>query len=347
MIIKEQLSGEELPSVGRRSFPSHPDAGLPCAKNVREHDMQRSLRSEPLLAPTNCRNCGSSRLGHLFVSEGYPIDHCADCAFVQVRDEPHPEALDEVYRELHIRHATFRSDDAVRIENTRRLKLLQKLVPAGSSVLDAGCASGDFLVQAKHSFKMSGFDISPDAVEVAKKRNPEIADKLWSGRVEDILSRPERFDAIVMWDVIEHLWDPTSTCRALFEKLAPNGLLIISTPDSGALIARLMGKRWAFMMPPEHLSLFARKSFVTLFDRWKGVKIDYHRSLGKATNAAFLLYKFNRMVGNRIPKPFLDAIARSWAGGVMVYVPTRDIQYIAVRKLDGYQGDPMFNTVRE
>lgn len=307
----------------------------------------RRLKSDPLPAPTVCRSCGSTRLCNLFVSEGYPIDRCTACEFVQVRDEPHPELLDDVYRELHVRHATFRSEDAVRIENERRLKLLQRLVPAGAFVLDAGCASGDFLVQAKHSFKMAGLDISPEAVEVAKERNPEIADRLWSGRVEDILSRPELFDAIVMWDVVEHLWDPVTTCRALFHKLAPSGLLIMSTPDAGALIARLMGRRWAFMMPPEHLSLFSRKSFVKLFGGWKGTRIDYHRSQGKATNAAFLLYKFNRMVGNRIPKSFLDFMARSPVAGLMVYVPTGDIQYIAVRKLEGYQDDFMFNTMTE
>lgn len=282
--------------------------------------------------PVPCRACGSDRQRHLYEVEGFAIDRCRACGFVQVRDEPAPEVLDGIYAVLHLKHATFRTEAAAAAENDRRLKLLDKLVPRGSRVLDAGCASGDFLQVAKGSFLLSGMDVSEGAIEVAKARNPELATRLWAGRVEDIAADRGPFDAIVLWDVIEHVWDPIVTCRSLFQHLAPGGLLVLSTPDAGALTARLMGKRWAFMIPPEHLGLFSQKSLRRLFESVVPGEILYHRSLGKSTNVAFVAYKLDRMLGRCFPDGAMNWLARSPLGRLIIYIPTGDIQYLAVRK---------------
>lgn len=282
--------------------------------------------------PVPCRACGSDRQRHLYELEGHAIDRCLACGFVQVRDEPAPGLLEGIYAVLHLKHATFRSEAAAVAENDRRLKLLSKLVPKGARVLDAGCASGDFLQVAKGSFLLSGMDISTAAIEVAKARHPDLAPRLWAGRVEDIAADRGPFDAIVLWDVIEHVWDPVATCHSLFEHLAPNGLLLLSTPDAGAMTARLMGKRWAFMIPPEHLGLFSRRSLRHLFETIVPGEVVYHRSLGKSTNVAFVAYKLDRMFGRRFPAGAMDWLARSPLGRLIIYIPTGDIQYLAVRK---------------
>ena len=57
-----------------------------------------------------------------------------------------------------------------------------------------------------------------------------------------------------MFDTIEHIWNPREVITRLLDNIKPNGYLILSTPDAGSLTAKLLGKRWAFMTPPEHLS---------------------------------------------------------------------------------------------
>ena len=252
-------------------------ADILCRHLLEPSDETVSVRA-PHNGPVPCRACGSDRQRHLYEVEGYAIDRCLACGFVQVRDEPAPELLEKIYAVLHLKHSTYRSEEAAVVENGRRLKLLDKLVPRGARVLDAGCASGDFLQAAKASFSLSGMDISAAAIEVAKARNPELATRLWAGRIEDIAPDRGPFDAIVLWDVIEHVWDPVGTCRSLFEHLVPNGLLLLSTPDSGAMAARLMGKRWAFMIPPEHLGLFSQKGLRRLVETVVPSEVVYHRS---------------------------------------------------------------------
>ena len=268
----------------------------------------------------------------MFVAEGYRIERCPNCELVQVRDEPDSAVLARIYDTLHVKHSTYRSEAAAARENERRVDLLRRHLPEHATVLDAGCATGDFLQLAKGSFRMSGLDVSAGAIKVARERNPELGARLCVGRIEDWPANLGTFDAICLWDVIEHLWDPVSTCRRLFEHLAPGGLLFLSTPDAGAMIAKVMGRRWAFMIPPEHLSLFARSSFRYLFRSVVPGDIVHHVSQGKWTNFAFLLYKLNRMNERLFPRKLMDWAARSSAGKMLIYVPTGDVQYLAVRK---------------
>jgi 2-polyprenyl-3-methyl-5-hydroxy-6-metoxy-1,4-benzoquinol methylase len=284
------------------------------------------------MAHSLCRLCGFELCKPLFVVEGYPIERCSNCEFVQVRDEPDPALLVKIYDQLHIKHLTYRNEAAAIQENLRRVELLRRHIAEGAEVLDAGCATGDFLAQARGSFRMFGLDISPGAIQIARERLPDIADRLWAGCIEDMAEKGDTYDAICLWDVIEHLWDPAETCRQLFARLRPGGILFVSTPDSGALIAKVMGRSWAFMIPPEHLSLFSAKSFQYLFGRIVKGEIIYHVSQGKWTNLAFILYKLERMVGTRFPPRFMAWAARASWGCRLIYVPTKDIQYLAVRK---------------
>jgi 2-polyprenyl-3-methyl-5-hydroxy-6-metoxy-1,4-benzoquinol methylase len=268
----------------------------------------------------------------MFRVGGHAIERCASCAFVQVRDQPDPEILRKIYDELHIKHLTYRDEAAAIHENRRRVALMRRFVQDGADVLDAGCATGGFLVQARMHVRASGFDVSSRAIEVARQRCPDIADRLWEGSVDDLHERPETYDAICLWDVIEHLWDPIETLRLLFSRLRPGGVLLLSTPDSGAPIARLFGRRWAFMIPPEHLSLFAHATFRYVFQSLQPGEIVHHVSQGKRTNLAFVLYKLERMAGRAFPRGLMRRAADSAWGRVLVYIPTGDIQYLVVRK---------------
>jgi len=299
-------------------------------------------RPEPLVSDVSgkllqsispsCRICGRAKSDPLFDLSGYSLWRCPNCDFVYVGNRPDPGELAGIYERLPLRHEKFRSALAAQWENSRRLRLVRRYLGKDASVLDAGCATGDFVAQAKSFFRMSATDVATSAVEIAKARNPECADRIWAGPLEKLTVNTQ-FDAVCLWDVIEHIWDPLPVCQELMDRLRPGGFLFISTPDAGSLIARLLGSRWAFMIPPEHLSLFARRTFRILFNGAMPAEIIYQRSLGKWTNLAFILYKLERMLGLRI-QTALDWIARSRLGRIMLYIPTADIQYLVVRKRD-------------
>ncbi|MBI4578084.1 MAG: class I SAM-dependent methyltransferase [Planctomycetes bacterium] len=249
-------------------------------------------------------------------------------------DRPSDAELVAIYGDGYFAPSKYRDESTLRAESQRRLALLGRYVQPGEGrrVLDAGCAIGDFVSHAKADYEVFGVDLSAHAVDEARRRNPELGDRLRAGRLESLEFPDVAFDAICLWDVIEHLWDPVSVCRALMDRLRPGGVLLLSTPAADAPIARIMGRFWAFMTPPEHLSFFTRRSLDFLArDLLRGSLLSCRR-MGKRANVGFVLYKIRRIA------PFLmpEAVVRSfrWPGlaRLAVYVPTGDVQYAVVKK---------------
>jgi 2-polyprenyl-3-methyl-5-hydroxy-6-metoxy-1,4-benzoquinol methylase len=269
-----------------------------------------------------------------FEVRGSHLDRCPACSFVQVRDQPTADDLRELYGSDYFEHGKYQDEFAQAREVRRRLALLERAgVPKGGRVLDAGCATGDFLHAAQGSYEMWGLDVSAHAAEVARARNPSCAHRIFTGFVEDQAFEPGSFDAIVMWDVVEHLWDPRLVLSRLIEHLRPGGSLLLSTPDIGAYVARLMQRRWAFMTPPEHLGFFSRRSLTYVLEQSLGLKIVASQASGKWANLGFLMYKLRRVFPDVVPARLVDRFRASAAAALAVYVPTSDVRYVAARKL--------------
>lgn len=297
-----------------------------------ENDLNKSQQAATNKAVL-CRVCGSSNLElHIFVA-GEALDRCENCGFVQVRDEPDERTLHNIYSAAYFAHAKYRDQRALELEYKRRLDLMARFVPHGGKVLDAGCSIGDFIYSAKPKYHMYGIDISEAAIDQALAKNPELGDRLVAGRLENSGYAYERFDAICLWDVIEHLWNPTAVVDDLLSRLKPKGYLLISTPAIDAPIAKIMGKYWAFMTPPEHLSFFTQKSFSILFEGQSGTKIKHFSRKGKWANIAFIGYKLGRIAPSWFSKSLLQPF--NWPGvrRMNVYVPTGDVQYLVVQRL--------------
>jgi SAM-dependent methyltransferase len=247
---------------------------------------------------------------------------------VQVRDTPSAEFLAELYGDSYFDRGKYTEDLAQLREQERRLQLLRDAgLPQGAKVLDAGCATGGFVKCAKSHFDMWGVDISSFAVEEARETNPEVADQLFAGLLEDLNFEPHSFDAIVLWDVVEHLTFPKGTITELARLLKPGGLLYLSTPNVGAMTARLMGRRWAFMTPPEHMCLFDRKTLSRLLSD-AGCSPQFWMTRGKWVNTGFFLYKLRKVFPALLPAAFVKWVQNSKFGAKLFYVPTGDIQYL-------------------
>jgi SAM-dependent methyltransferase len=97
------------------------------------------------------------------------------------------------------------------------------------TVLDAGCGSAAH-VRFPASARMVGIDISQRQLD----RNKSIDE----GILGDIQTYPlaaESFDAIVCWDVIEHLDDPQAAIRRFAVALKPGGAIVLSCPNPQSL----------------------------------------------------------------------------------------------------------------
>lgn len=113
------------------------------------------------------------------------------------------------------------------------------------SLLEIGTGSGYFLSFAHSAFpraSLSGIEYDPRLLEVTKRKVP-FANCL-KGNAELFDFGSEKFDVIVSFQVIEHLYEPGAMLERVRNHLKPNGIFIMTTPNLDGLGARLMGKRW-------------------------------------------------------------------------------------------------------
>jgi len=280
-----------------------------------------------------CRVCQSKDLGVFCIAKGWTISECNKCGFKQVKEKPTAAQLDEIYSQSYFSHNKYKDLQTLATENLRRVELVKRYSPKSiPTLLDAGCAGGEFLSLAKKYAKVWGQDLSEFAIEKAKKSNPDIAERLQAGLLEEANFPKASFDIVVMWDVIEHIWDVKQVSRLLLDFVKPGGYIILSTPNIEANIARVLKKYWAFMTPPEHLSFFTKNAFSKLFEKDFNCEIVHWESKGKRANVGFILYKVKRIVPWLIPNFILKVFQKSFLAKWAIYVPTGDIQYVVIQK---------------
>lgn len=83
------------------------------------------------------------------------------------------------------------------------------------------------------------------------------------------------FDLIALIDVIEHVKNPVETLSEINSLLAPNGYLLLVTPDVDSVAARLMGSKW-WHLRIAHIGYFNSRT-LDLACRSAGFKV-VHRS---------------------------------------------------------------------
>lgn len=113
-------------------------------------------------------------------------------------------------------------------------------VPNGT-ILDIGCGFGSFVISArKLGLDAFGIEISPFEVEYARARlceffpeaNPEQVYLLGDGHT--VPFQDNFFDAITLWNVLEHIPDNKILLNEVYRLLKPGGFLFIICPNYAA-----------------------------------------------------------------------------------------------------------------
>ena len=147
------------------------------------------------------------------------------------------------------------------------------LLPVNADrVLEIGCGYGATMawLRSIRSIKFAaGVEIAADPAA----RAAAIFDKVMVGNFEtmDLPFEQERFDLILVLDVLEHLVDPWTALRRLHALLAPGGLLVASLPNVShysVSIPLLMQGKWDYesegILDRTHLRFFVEKTAIEL-----------------------------------------------------------------------------------
>ncbi|MBV5330562.1 MAG: class I SAM-dependent methyltransferase [Chlorobium sp.] len=134
----------------------------------------------------------------------------------------------------------------------------------GGRLLDYGCGNGQFM----RRMGAAGWDvvgIEPDAVAANMLRQQYGYEVRTT--CSDLNDWVGTFDVIALNHVIEHLSNPKQIVEGLVRLLKNNGKLILTTPNSESLCAKLFGRYWRGLEAPRHFNVFTTKSLESLLDQ--------------------------------------------------------------------------------
>ncbi len=232
---------------------------------------------DDLLSARRCPTCGGAEATPELEKDHMRIVRCTACDLVYVSpvfDESHYKKVyrsteyQDIVRDLGIRSHAYRVERFGR----ERVDIMARHLPIPRPrMLDVGCSTG-FVVEAARDrgWDAVGLDLNPSAVEFGCSRGLDLRDVA----LEDAELEPGSFDAVCLFDVLEHLLEPVRTVQACTRLLRPGGILFMYVPNYDSASRLLMGRDAHFIWPTHHLNYYTPITMRNLLRR-EGLLPEY------------------------------------------------------------------------
>ena len=244
----------------------------------------------------------------LFNKYGLPVVRCLRCRFMYVNPRLRQDILWQRYsqdffqNEYLPQHGVYDAQRNYRIQEPY-LRELSRYAPARGRLFEFGTAIGLFLAAARlDGWEVMGNELSEFAADYAGKHFdiPVIP-----GNAENIHLPPGSFDAVAMWETIEHVQSPRAVISKAGELLRHGGVLALSTPNVGGITFRLLRDKWWIIAPKEHIFYFTPQTITRLLN-------DVGFEVKKIWTADLDLYYLRHTVMGRTVMP--AHIRMAWQG---------------------------------
>lgn len=223
-------------------------------------------------ALTSCPLCGGAvrpharidarRVDEVFLTEQlralvphFTFVRCVHCASLWADDARRaPGLLDALYADLPPEYwGPLVATDAY----FGWIESLLRRYARGPYVWDVGCGDGKLLSALSARWRCAGLEPGRSAVQRCREAGLDVR----AGSATTAGLR-ECADAVLCFDVIEHVADPLGELAAMAGMLRPDGVLIVLTGDAAAWTARLAGPVWEYLHCAGHVSILSRPALV-------------------------------------------------------------------------------------
>jgi len=206
----------------------------------------------------NCLICNSSDIKELTKYSNNFLVKCNSCGLVFCEPIPSQQELNNYYKVY-----AYENNYYSPITKQRYIELLKKFEQfrVTNNLLDVGCGNGFFLEVAKnHGWNVYGTEYSEKAIEILQEKRI----KAFKGELNINNFKPEMFDIITSFEVMEHINNPQEEIRKFNYLLRKEGGLYITTPNFNSVSRNLLKQKWNIINFPEHLTYYSVKTLKQL-----------------------------------------------------------------------------------
>ena len=223
------------------------------------------------IIPVACENCEHVGLEEFFNRTGHYLLRCPECDLYQKGVLETSEVYEQDYHNHYAKRLKAKT-----ITAKVRLGAIVPDLPAGGRTLDVGCSIGATVGACRDlGWNASGVDISQAAVDFCRGNGLDC----YKIDGAELPFEDDTFDLVTNWHVIEHVPDVLATLAEWRRVLKPGGTLMIETPASNYLRAKIMKQKYLKFWPPDHLYTFNRENLTGLLNK-AGFEVYPSRLIG-------------------------------------------------------------------
>jgi 2-polyprenyl-3-methyl-5-hydroxy-6-metoxy-1,4-benzoquinol methylase len=179
------------------------------------------------------------------------VCQCSGCGLVQLNNDPVP-----YYKEV-IRAAAF-SEEMKDFRMKQFEGFLEKYSLRGRKVIEIGCGRGEYLsLMRQAGAEAYGLEFSEESVKQCVKNGLKVS----KGFVESSAYKLEHapFDAFYMLNFLEHLPDPSSTLRGIYNNLTNDAVGLVEVPNFDMILRKKLFSEFI----SDHLFYFTKETLST------------------------------------------------------------------------------------
>jgi SAM-dependent methyltransferase len=270
---------------------------------------------------TKCPLCKSGHfLNHIELTdyavsqESFLLSKCKDCQLLFTNPRPTMEEIAPYYDFAEYYSHQDKSQNLTQwiyqlVRNysiSKKVDLIGKFIEEGK-LLDYGCGTGEFLIEAKiNLWKVSGIEPNDKA---RSKANQKLGDRVLASI--DELKKESTYDVITLFHVLEHIHDLRKTTKKLLNHLKSNGYIIIAVPNHQSWDGKYYGKHWAGWDVPRHLYHFDMNTMERFTEEFDLNLIEIKPMYFDAYYVSLLSEKYKNQKAGLLPT-YLRAFKNGW-----------------------------------